>query len=131
MMRTFVIAFGLAGLYTLLAPAGQSLWINLAAGALCMAVAIAVTGSDKAPKAAVMIYGVIALVLPYVALLAGIGFLAQGMALYARGPETATLGGAEVVSALDVTLPLVFCLTGVVLFFASAGFLYLRSRGQR
>lgn len=131
MMRTFVIAFGLAGLYILLAPAGQSPWINLAAGALCMAVAIAVTGSDKAPKAAVMIYGVIALVLPYVALLAGIGFLAQGMALYARGPETGTLGGAEVVSALDVTLPLVFCLTGVVLFLASAGFLYLRSRGQR
>lgn len=125
-MRTFVIAFGLAGLYILCAPAGQPVWENLAAGMICMAVAMAVTGPDKAPKAAVMIFRV----MPYVMLLTGIGFSAYGVSLYTRGPETMTMGGAEVVSMLDETLPLIFCLTGVTLILASGAQLYLRISQQ-
>lgn len=40
-------------------------------------------------------------------------------------------GLAGLYTLLAPALPLVFCLTGVVLFLASAAFLYLRSRGQR
>ncbi|MEN4610320.1 hypothetical protein ABEH06_23960 [Pantoea agglomerans] len=47
-MRVFIVAFGLVGLYTLAAPSGQSVATNLIAGALCMAVAMAIT--DKGSK---------------------------------------------------------------------------------
>lgn len=129
-MRTYIIAFGLIGLYTLCAPAGQSVWANLAAGILCMAVAVAVTGLYKTPKTAIRIAHVVALVMPYVMLLTGIAFSGYSVSLYVRGPETGTLGGAEVVSVLDTTLPLMFCLTGVTLILASGAQLYLRRSQQ-
>lgn len=129
-MRTYIIAFGLIGLYILCAPDGQPVWVNLSAGMICMAVAMAVTGPDKAPNTAVMIFRVVAQVMPYVMLLTGIGFSAYGVSLYTRGPETGTLGGAEVVSMLDETLPLMFCLTGVTLILASGAQLYLRRSQQ-
>ncbi len=46
-MRVFIIAFGLVGLYTLAAPSGQSVATNLIAGALCIAVAMAITGKGS------------------------------------------------------------------------------------
>lgn len=130
-MRTYIIAFGLIGLYTLSAPAGQPVWVHLNAGILCMIVAVAVTGVHKEPKTADWITHVVALMMPYVMLLTGIGFSAYGVSLYTRGPETGTLGGAEVVSMLSETLPLIFCLTGVTLILASVVQLYLRRRQQR
>jgi hypothetical protein len=90
---------------------------------------MAITGSELFSN--VQVGEKIISVMPYALLMTGIVLTARGVALYARGPETGTLGGAEVVSVLDETLPLLFCLTGVVLFLASAGFLYLRSRVQR
>lgn len=128
-MRTLLIAICLCTIYALSAPDGQPAWLHLCAGLLCLVTAMAITGSELFSN--VQVGEKIISVMPYALLMTGIVLTARGVALYARGPETGTLGGAEVVSVLDETLPLLFCLTGVVLFLASAGFLYLRSRVQR
>lgn len=130
-MRTFVIAFGLIGLYTLCAPVGQPVWVHLSAGILCTMVAVAITGVHKEPKIVLGIDDFVALVMPYVMLLTGIAFSVYGASLYIRGPETMTMGGAEVISVLDETLPLIFCLTGVILLLASGAHLYLRRRQKK
>lgn len=46
-MRFYIIALGLTALYALNAPVGQPLLVYLAAGVLCMIVAIAVTGTGS------------------------------------------------------------------------------------
>ncbi|HBT53908.1 MAG TPA: hypothetical protein DEA84_10350 [Erwinia persicina] len=127
-MQTLSIAICLSAIYALSAPDGQPVWVHLCAGLLCLVTAMAITGSELFSN--VQVGEKILSVMPYALMITGIVLTARGVALYARGPETGTLGGADVVSALDETLPLVFCLSGVVLFLASGAHLYLRRRQQ-
>lgn len=82
-MRVFIIALGLVGLYTLAAPSGQSVATNLIAGALCMAVAMAITG--KGSKTISQSAGRTTSLTPYLFLLSGVAALAWGIHLYIAG----------------------------------------------
>ncbi|MDH1089044.1 hypothetical protein N5C79_21315 [Pantoea brenneri] len=68
-MRVYIIALGLAGLYVLAEPAGQPVLLHLAAGVLCMAVAMAVTGIGA--KGTRQIAGRLASLAPFLLLVAG------------------------------------------------------------
>lgn len=70
-MRVFIIALGLVGLYTLAAPSGQPAATNLIAGALYMAVAMAITGTGS--KTTSQLAGRTASLTPFLLFLTGMG----------------------------------------------------------
>lgn len=123
-MRVFIIALGLVGLYTLAAPSGQSVATNLIAGALCMAVAMAITG--KGSKTISQSAGRTTSLTPYIFLLSGVAALAWGIHLYIAGPQP--LDGDEVVSLVDVRLPIMFCIAGAGQIVGSVAMIYMRNR---
>lgn len=123
-MRVFIIAFGLVGLYTLAAPSGQSIATNLIAGVLCMAIAMAITG--KGSKTTSQSAGRTTSLTPYLFLLSGVAALAWGIHLYIAGPQP--LDGDEVVSLVDVRLPIMLCIAGAGLILGSVAQIFMRSR---
>lgn len=123
-MRVFIIAFGLVGLYTLAAPSGQSVATNLIAGALCMAIAMAITG--KGSKTTSQSAGRTASLMPYLLLLSGVAALAWGVHLYIAGPQP--LNGDEVVPLVDGRLPIMLCIAGAGLILGSVAQIFMRSR---
>lgn len=123
-MRVFIIAFGLFELYTLAAPSGQSVTTNLIAGALCMAVAMAITG--KGSKTTSQSAGLTTSLMPSLFLLSGVAALAWGIHLYIAGPQP--LNGDEVVSLVDVRLPIMLCIAGAGLILGSVAQIFIRSR---
>lgn len=123
-MRVFIIAFGLVGLYTLAAPSGQSVATNLIAGALCIAVAMAITG--KGSKSTSESAGRTTSLTPYLFFLSGVAALAWGIDLYIAGPQP--LDDNEIVSLVDVRLPVMFCIAGVGQIVGSVAMIFMRNR---
>ncbi|MEZ0585518.1 hypothetical protein ACA373_21495 [Erwinia sp. STN24] len=128
MMRTFIIAFWLIVFYFFCAPADQPAWLNLAVGALCVVIAFVVTGSVETARSSIAFFRLINLLMPYFIGLAGVFALARGIYLYTEPAQVMTIGGAEVVSFIDEIMPLLFCLTGLMLIMVSIFKLRLRQR---
>lgn len=126
-MRVYIIALGLAGLYVLVAPTGQPVLLNLAAGVLCMGVAMAVTRTGA--KGTRQIAGRIASLTPFLLLVAGAAALFWGIHLYTEGAQILSdVGDFQSASIADAEMPLISCLLGSSLILAGCAQLYVRHR---
>lgn len=126
-MRVYIIALGLAGLYVLAAPADQPVLLNLAAGVLCMAVAMAVTGTGA--KGTRQIAGRIASLTPFLLVVAGAAALFWGIHLYTEGTQILSdVGDFQTASIADAEMPLISCVLGGGLILAGCAQLYVRHR---
>jgi len=126
-MRVYIIALGLAGLYVLVAPADQPVLLNLAAGVLCMAVAMAVTGTGA--KGTRQIAGRIASLTPFLFIIVGAAALLWGIHLFIFGKQILTeAGNLELISPANEVMPLIPCVLGGGLIFAGCAQFYVRHR---